>query len=420
MSLLLDALKRAEQEKLARGSDAPKPARAPESHGFDTESPRLAPISAPVLELQPVESASAGAAQPGASADAKAVQNAFAAKAAASPAANRGRAMLWLGLAGIVVVVAAAGGYIWYTIQQLTPPPFAARARPRPPAALTPPAATAEPSSAARMEQLVAMANAKSGTPAPAPLPAEASAPAVAAPAPTATVTPVPAARAATPPTSAQKTLDGLLREGERQPAEEPFSMQRSQEPARVPSQVGAGYEALRLGDFERARRDYTAAVEAQPDNLDAQLGLATVEARAGHRALAASIYRKALEIDPKDPTALAGLAALGDTNGVEAELRAQPQGAGNAPMHFSRGNLFAGQGRWSEAQAEFFDAYRLDPANADILFNLAVSLDHLGQSRLAAGYYQGALEAAGRQAAQFDPAAASRRLAELRAQSRP
>ena len=45
----------------------------------------------------------------------------------------------------------------------------------------------------------------------------------------------------------------------------------------------------------------------------------------------------------------------------------------------------------------------------------LAVSLDHLRQTRLAADYYRRALDAAQGAATQFDPGPVARRLAELR-----
>ena len=48
------------------------------------------------------------------------------------------------------------------------------------------------------------------------------------------------------------------------------------------------------------------------------------------------------------------------------------------------------------------------------ILHNLAVSLDRIGQPRLAAGYYRRALEAARAQSTGFDPAAVAKRLAEI------
>ena len=53
-------------------------------------------------------------------------------------------------------------------------------------------------------------------------------------------------------------------------------------------------------------------------------------------------------------------------------------------------------------------------PTGADILYNLAVSLDHMEQSRLAADFYRRAVEAAQSQNTQFDPASARRRLAEI------
>jgi len=119
-----------------------------------------------------------------------------------------------------------------------------------------------------------------------------------------------------------------------------------------------------------------------------------------------------------------AGLAALssggGAPEGLEAQLKSDLARGESAGLDFSLGNLYAGQGRWSEAQAAYFDAHRLDPGNADILFNLAVSLDHLGQPRLALGYYERALEMSTREAAQFDAAALSRRVAELRAAAHP
>ena len=86
-----------------------------------------------------------------------------------------------------------------------------------------------------------------------------------------------------------------------------------------------------------------------------------------------------------------------------------------SAALRFTLGNLYASQSRWGEAQAEYFEAYRLEPGSADILYNLAVSLDHLGQSRLAAEHYARALEAAQDRRGQFDAAAVARRLAELR-----
>ena len=197
-----------------------------------------------------------------------------------------------------------------------------------------------------------------------------------------------------------------------------PLKLAPSQDKPRVPNDVAAGYDALRAGDLPTARRSYALALTADAASIDAQLGMATVEARLGNRAAAASHYRRALDVDPRNATALAGLASLADYSrpeGLESQLRSDvaryPQ---SAALRFTLGNLYASQSRWQDAQAEYFEAYRAEPASADIAYNLAVALDHLGQSRLAADFYRRALEAARGQATQFDPAPVARRLAEL------
>ena len=406
MSLLLDALKRAEQEKLARGGGLPSPPPPPPASG-----PRAVPASGvPSLELQPIASAGlpppASAAKGDAHAAAQAV---FQAKAPPPPASGERRmGMVWATIGAVAVVVIAAGAYVWYSINALTPQMAAApRAAPMAP----PPPAPSAPVTTAMVEAAAAQ-------PSPAPAPAAASAPPRVAAL-------VPAARDPQPEpaipavASAAMTADRLLREADRPAGPAPLKLDRSQEARRVPAAVAAGYEALRTGDVGAARRSYEAALAADPANLDARLGMATAEARAGNRPAAAHHYRRALESDPRNTTALAGLAALSDfarPDALEASLRADVERhPGSAALRFALGSLHASQRRWHDAQAQFFEAHRLEPGSPDILFNLAVSLDHLGQARLAADFYARALEAARAQPAQFDPAAASRRLAEIR-----
>ena len=77
-------------------------------------------------------------------------------------------------------------------------------------------------------------------------------------------------------------------------------------------------------------------------------------------------------------------------------------------------GNVYASQSLWRQAQGAYYEAYRLDAGNPDIVHNLAVSLDRLGQPRLAATLYRRALEATRTQATQFEAAAVQKRLAEI------
>jgi tetratricopeptide (TPR) repeat protein len=228
------------------------------------------------------------------------------------------------------------------------------------------------------------------------------------------------AAKAKPQPKAAEQLVMKLLKESPRDArAAPPLKLDRTIDPPRVAPDVSKGYEALRRGDLAGARKSYEAAVAADASSLDGHLGLATVAARSGDRAAATRHYRRALELDPRNASAVAGLASLADfsrPDTLEAQLRADltryPQ---SAALQFTLGNLYAAQSLWNEAQAAFFEAYRLDPENADIAYNLAVSLDHLGQSRLAADFYQRALAASGQQGAQFDKGQVTRRLSELK-----
>jgi tetratricopeptide (TPR) repeat protein len=251
----------------------------------------------------------------------------------------------------------------------------------------------------------------------PAPAPAPAAAPAAPAAAPSA-AKPAAGPKAERAATATEAELDALLAKPQ-PPRQPPVELTREEAPKpTIAPDVAQGYRALVGGDLESARRHYAAAIDADPASLDAELGLATVEARAGNAALAAGAYRRALELDPQNATALAGLAALADDsrpealeNALRADIARHPE---SAALELTLGNLYAAHGRWAEAQAAYFEAQRLQPENADVAYNLAVSLDHMGQKRAAADFYRRALEARRTQGAQFDAAAASRRLAEL------
>lgn len=385
MSLLLDALKRAEQEKLAR-SDRPDLQIVGPAEGQHSPRQDRAEAAAGELELHPI-TPPPGAAGEKAAATAQAAQSAKALFQAKAPQGkDKPRRGLIIGLAAVIsLAVLGAAGYVWFATRALTPLAPAPRA----------PAPIVAPSPAAVV------------TPAEKPAAPAVPAPAAAAP----ERLKGPARR------SPAELAADLLREA---PArrEPELRLDRSQESARVPAQIAAAYDALRNGDYATARRGYQAALAADSASIDANLGLATAEARAGNISAASLFYRKALELDPRNVTALAGLAALADASrpgAVEARLREDvvrhPQ---SSALRLALGNVYAAQKRWSEAQGEYFEAHRLDPANPDIAFNLAVSLDNLGRTALAADFYRRALESARAQPGQFDPAAVSRRLAEM------
>ena len=409
MSLLLDALKRAEQEKLARqgaGGGAAHPAATPTLR--DTAPARsAAPAAAvPTLELQPIAGEHGANAANAPRADARTAQAVFQAKAA-NGNESRGRGIIWATVAAVAVVATAAGAYVWFSVRALTPQ-STFTPRPRPAAAPTPAPASATP---AAEQQLAAALSSPPVSP-------ESSVPmmAPASPAPPPATPP----EAAAAPRPREEAIASLLRESPATRPPEPLRLDRAALPQReVPAEIASGYEALRQGNLAAARRGYEAALAAHPANVDALLGLATVEARSGNRSAASVQYRRALEVDPRNPTALAGLASLADRarpEAVEAQVRAEiARSPESAALHFTLGNLLASQSRWNEAQAEYYEAHRLEPGSPEVLHNLAVSLDRLGQGRVAAGFYRRALEAARGQNAPFDSRAVARRLEELR-----
>src|SRR6185503_4167632 len=155
------------------------------------------------------------------------------------------------------------------------------------------------------------------------------------------------------------------------------------------------------------------------PGNRDALLGLAAVDVRAGRFESAEAIYVRMLRAAPRDPHAQAGLIALRGArqDPLVNESRLKTLLASDPAAHvlnFTLGNQLAQQGRWAEAQQQYFKAFAGDPENADFAYNLAVSLDHLRQPKLALEYYQRALALAAKRGASFDPAAARARIAQL------
>ncbi len=419
MSLLLDALKRAEQEKLAKQSDRPAndaPAHAPSP----AAAPRRAPANAAALELQPLaNAANAANAAPAKPAGAATAQAVFQAKAAPASTAQGSRNKMVLLIAGgvILVVILAIGLYFWFTVNSLQPQiTTLARRAPASGTVTTPTRVdTLVPGALAPATQRLDTTTATTAS-ASAPSAATASTTSTAASSSASTPpSPIGEEAAAPAPRNNAEAVARLVREAPSAP-----SLRLAPAPApRVPPEIATGYELLRSGDLNGARRSYATAYAADSSSIDANLGLATVEARLGNIGAAAGHYRRVLNADPGNATALAGLASMADMSQpeqLEQQLRADisryPQ---SAALHFALGNLYAARGRWEDAQGAFFEALRLEPASADALYNLAVAMDHMGQSRIAADYYGRAVATARGRSAAFDPAQVERRIAELR-----
>jgi Flp pilus assembly protein TadD len=185
--------------------------------------------------------------------------------------------------------------------------------------------------------------------------------------------------------------------------------------PLKVNPALLRGFEAFNRGDLEQAQLEYERAQKSDPRNTDALHGLAAIAVRQGRHEQADLLYRRIAEADPQDTVAMSTLInnrSQIDPGAAESRLKslsaAQPDLA--APQ-FALGNLYARQGRWNEAQQAYFRAYNAEQDNPDILYNLAISLEHMRQNKLAAQYYALAVAAAQNHRSSFDPAQAAARL---------
>ena len=186
----------------------------------------------------------------------------------------------------------------------------------------------------------------------------------------------------------------------------------------RAHPQLNEAFMALKAGEDSSAGKTYRVVLSKFPDNRDALLGLAAVAVRAGQWRDAGEYYLRLLALNPRDRVAQSALVGLQENiDPLEGEsyiktlLRDEPNAA---YLHFNLGNLYAAQSRWPEAQSAFFQAFRTDPDNADYVYNLAVSLDHLTQETAALKFYRAALELADSHYAGFESSAVLRRIQTL------
>ena len=186
-----------------------------------------------------------------------------------------------------------------------------------------------------------------------------------------------------------------------------------------VNPKIETAWQAYNQGDLTAARSNYQAMLREEPTNRDALLGMAAIEIRANRPEQAEIYYRSLIQVNPRDPYAQTGLLAIRGQMGdpVQAESRVKNLLANDPEaqvLNFTLGNQYAQQGRWPEAQQAYFKAYSADPDNPDFAYNLAVSLDQVRQPKLALEYYRRALSLAQQRSSSFEQTLARNRVQEL------
>ena len=401
MSLLLEALKKAEKAKEEAQRKARGESATPDSKPVVTRA-ELPDIRQPLEilsdEIKPAESAPAPA-QPQAQApnpaESQAADRATAKKVFEAKFREPNPRLpfyVTMGLLGLFAI--GTVGYFWY---QLRPPPPLVNANPT--------RSTQEIAAPAVETKTISPASVAASAPVISGLPAAA--------APLA-LPPAPQVQATTPrrPASAPRIAAPA-------PRTSTSTVSQVRLAPQVHPKVEAGYAAYLAGDFAAARADYREALRDEGSNRDALLGLAAIDVRSGRYETAEAAYLRLLQIDPNDAHAQAGLISLrasrldplATESRVKSLLAADP---GANVLQFTLGNQLAQQARWAEAQQHYFKAFAADPENADFAYNLAVSLDHLRQSRPALEYYRRAIALGEKGGGSFDLAAARNRATQL------
>jgi tetratricopeptide (TPR) repeat protein len=374
MSLLLDARKKSQQALSASGEEGYSAGRRLS----------LEPPSGAAAQSASPSDTSLPAADPfGDNTARRAGQNLFKAKSSvpshALASINR-KVLIALGL--VVIFLVAGAGYVWYIISPDNSPPV--RVMP-PPAPHIEPQPTTAQSHNILVPEITSPRRDSSGN--------------------------IPIAKSTHPRKTYAQAKSTLP------PAPQNNSVhiieQHQDEP--IDALLHNAYLAYRSGKLEQAQQQYREALNLDSSNTDALLGLAVIAQRRGMDSMAAHYYAKVMALDPRNAVANAGMSALTTDDNRESRLKTLlNEQQDSASLHFALGNYYAGLARWSEAQSAYFDAYKLESDNAELAFNLASSLDHLGQKKLAAEYYERALQLdAGKQAA-FDHAKISTRIEAL------
>lgn len=229
----------------------------------------------------------------------------------------------------------------------------------------------------------------------------------------------LPSAHAAPPAQSRPTAPPQTASTQEVAPSDAGIRIRRGQK--KVDTTLETAYAAFMRGETNLARLIWTKTLRSDAHNVDALLGLAAIAQMENRPDQATALYRRVLVLNPKDAAAYAGLLAIWvptDRRQTESRLKGLLAEQPDSPhLHFALGNLYLDDARWAEARQAFSKAHATDPANPDYLYNLAVSLDHLRQGRLAAQYYARALVAAQSQTAAFDPLQVEARIKVLQAE---
>lgn len=171
------------------------------------------------------------------------------------------------------------------------------------------------------------------------------------------------------------------LNAGDLRAAQQKFEAVVRLEPGLEQGHSALGAILVREGQWQAGIRELEKALAIKPSDDAAQLNLAMSYAESGAHAKAVPLFAKAEAAAHARGSRLPGqvqvlyaesLAAIGRTDGAIAQMKQAVAQGGSAQLHDDLGSLYAQKRDWTQAEAEFDEALRLNP-------NLAAAHAHLG-----------------------------------------
>jgi len=202
-------------------------------------------------------------------------------------------------------------------------------------------------------------------------------------------------------------------------PAQPAMSIQKTHKSDPVGEKLDAAWLAYESARYDEAGKLYRDVLTIEDNNRDAMLGLGAIAVIKKNNTQARDIYLLLLEQDPRDPIATAALAGLNNSesslkNDEEYLLSMLQKNPDTPHLNFALGNNYAQQNKWKPAQQYYFNAWQKDNENADYVFNLAVSMDQLNKQQQALSFYKDSLLKSENKQVSFSREAVQKRIQEI------
>jgi type IV pilus biogenesis/stability protein PilW len=155
-----------------------------------------------------------------------------------------------------------------------------------------------------------------------------------------------------------------------------------------------SGVDLYHQRDYAKAIQAYQKVIELDPGYAEAHNNLGIIYQEAGDFERALSSYQKAIEINPKYEKALNNLGVLLYLKGryeesIQAFQKALALNANNIESHINLGILFKKQGQVDQAIESYHRALAINPLHGEAHYNMGLLYEQLGKMEMAIDHYQ-------------------------------